>query len=88
MGGHRGNLPKGDGMGGGSAQPQGPSPQIEVGPSEDTFAVYRGGQDSPLNSSPVWRYTAKDALRSPSVPAVDEFRKLIIEAEKQRAGKP
>jgi hypothetical protein len=27
----------------------------------------------------------KDALRSPGVPAVVEFRKLIVESEKQRA---
>src|SRR5262245_3366618 len=28
-----------------------------------------------LERSPVWRHANKDALRSPSVPAVDEFRK-------------
>ena len=31
----------------------------------------------------VWRYIAKDGLRSPSVPAVDEFKKVLLEAEKQ-----
>ncbi len=36
---------------------------------------------------PVWRYTAKNALQSPSVPAVDEFKKAITEAEKQQAAK-
>lgn len=87
-GGHTGSLPGGDGMGDGSARPERPSPQMEVGPSEDTFAVYRGRQDRPLDGPPVWRYIAKDALRSPSVPAVDEFQKLITAAEKQRAGKP
>ena len=36
----------------------------------------------------VWPFrSAKDALRSPTVPAVDEFRKLITEAEKQQAAK-
>jgi hypothetical protein len=29
----------------------------------------------------------KDALRSPAVPAVDEFRKAIEEAEKQQQNK-
>jgi len=36
----------------------------------------------PLDSSPVWRYMAKDALRPPQVRGVDEFRKALIEAEK------
>ncbi len=35
---------------------------------------------------PVWRYTAKDALESPGVPAVEVFRKLIADSEKQLAG--
>jgi hypothetical protein len=52
------------------------------------FAVFRGKRDDALHSSPVWRYIAKDALRSPSVPAVDAFRKLIAEAEKQKAATP
>lgn len=69
-------------------QPSNPSPQVEVGPSEDLFAVYRGRRDDPLDSSPVWRYSAKGALRSPAVPAVDEFRKIIVEAEKQQADNP
>lgn len=66
-------------------RPLGPSPQVEVGPSEDTFLVYRGRHQDPLSTSPVWRYMANGALRSPTVPAVDEFRKLILEAEKQQA---
>jgi hypothetical protein len=47
------------------------------------FVVYRGGQADPLDKAPVWRYIAKDALHSPDVPAVDQFRKVIEEAEKQ-----
>ena len=66
----------------------GPSPQIEAGPTEDMFEVYRGKREEPLDSPPVWRYTAKDALNAPSVPAVSEFRKAIVEAEKQQANKP
>ena len=67
-----------------------PTPQLEVGPAQDMFVVYRGNRGShgaPLDSSAVWRYIAKDALRSPDVPAVDVFRKLIAESEKQLAGK-
>ena len=69
-------------------QPAGPAPQIESGSTEDTFAVYRGKRDDPLDSPSVWRYIGKDALRSPGVPAVEEFRKLIVEAEKQQAANP
>jgi hypothetical protein len=67
---------------------QGPHPQEEIGSSQDMFVIYRGGHDNPLDSPPVWRYSAKDALRSPDVPAVEEFQKLITEAEKQQAAKP
>lgn len=65
-----------------------PRPQIESGPTEDMFMVYRGRQDNPLDSPPVWRYSAEDALRTPGVPAVEEFRKLIVKAEKQQETKP
>ena len=69
-------------------QSDGPHPQIETGPSQDMFAVYRGKRENALDSPPVWRYTAKDALRSPGVPAVAEFRKTVVEAEKQQANNP
>jgi hypothetical protein len=71
-----------------------PRPQMEVGSTQDTFAVYRGtpvyansaNDANPLDSPPAWRYTAKDALASPGVPAVDQFRKVIAESEKALAG--
>jgi hypothetical protein len=71
-----------------------PHPQMEISSPDDTFAVYRGNPaynedpsgENPLDSPPVWRYTAKDALESPSVPAVDQFRKAIAESEKALAG--
>jgi len=68
-----------------------PTPQIEAGMTDDMFVVYHGGQSNPLDGPPVWRYISKDALRSPNVPAVAEFRKAIEEAEKQQQkqkGKP
>jgi hypothetical protein len=72
--------------------PSGPQPGVQVGGSEDTFAVYRGNKDTPnsppLEAAPVWRYTAKDALESPGVNAVDVFRQLVEASEKQQAGKP
>jgi hypothetical protein len=75
-------------------QPSTPEPQIEAGSPQDMFVVYRGSMDpnwSPLNvldAPAVWRYSGKDALASPSVPAVDAFRKLIAESEKELASHP
>jgi hypothetical protein len=66
---------------------QGPHISNEVGPSEDTFEVYRGGVSDPLDSPAVWRYTAKDCLRAPKVSAVDEFRKAMAEAEQPQIPK-
>lgn len=74
-----------------SMDPQNRGPHIgnEVGPTEDMFAVYRGGVSDPLDSSPVWRYSAKDCLRAtPQVTAVEKFRKAIADAEKPQAKKP
>jgi hypothetical protein len=71
-----------------SVGPQsGPRISNEVGASEDTFEVYRGGVQYPLDSSPVWRYIAKDCLREPGVTAVEEFRKAIAQAEKPQIPK-
>lgn len=65
-----------------------PSPQIEVGDGQDIFAVYRGRRDNALDGTAVWQYRDKDALRTPDLPAVDAFRKAVVEAEKQRAANP
>jgi hypothetical protein len=72
-------------------QPSTPEPQIEAGSRQDMFVVYRGSMDSiwsPLDAPAVWRYSGKDALASPSVPAVEVFRKLIAESEKELASHP
>jgi hypothetical protein len=65
------------------------SPRIsnEVGPSEDSFEVYNGHVQDLLDSSPVWRYIAKNCLREPGVTAVEEFRKAIAQAEKPQTPK-
>jgi hypothetical protein len=65
-----------------------PHPQVEAGQPDDQFAVYRGKRADVLSEAPVWRYRGKDGLESPGVPAVDAFRKLIAEAEKQQASTP
>ena len=89
-GGRGGDMSGGPALGGdpGSAQSQGPRPQLEVGEAQDMFAVYRGKQAHLLDSPAVWRYSALEALQSPGVPAVDEFRKLVEKAEKQEAATP
>ena len=70
--------------------PQDREPRLanQIGSSEDMFEVYIGGEDYPLDSPPIWRYSAKNALNGPQVAAVEQFRKAIEESEKQRAGKP
>jgi hypothetical protein len=72
----------------GSTQPppQDTSPRLggAEGPTEDTFLVYLGGTgDTPLMGAPVWRYVSKNALHSPDVPAVAEFKKAVDAAVKQ-----
>ena len=71
------------------AQRQDPRPGLssEAGSAEDSFEVYRGGVEYPLDNSPVWRYMGKNALHPPTVPAVMQFRKVIEEAEKQQKEK-
>jgi hypothetical protein len=58
----------------------------EVGSADDSFLVYKGGPTAPPldERTPVWRYVAKNALHSPEVPAVAEFRKAIEAAVKQQ----
>lgn len=65
-----------------------PTSQVEVGARDDTFMVYRGKRDNALDAPSVWRYSVKNALSHPEVPAVDAFHKLIVEAEKQQGSKP
>ena len=61
----------------------------ETGPSEDSFEVYRGRVDYPLDAPAVWRYVAKDALDEfPEVIAVEQFRNAVNEAERQSQQKP
>jgi hypothetical protein len=68
-----------------SAVPTGAPSQTEVGTVYDSFIVYEGHVDNPLNNPPAWRYVANDALHSHDVPAVEQFRKAIAEAEKSAA---
>jgi hypothetical protein len=74
------------GQAGGPVAPALPPP--DMGSMEDSFAVYRGKSDKALEARAVWRYTARNALQSPGVPAVDEFKRAIAEAEKQQPANP
>lgn len=67
---------------------RGPQLESQIISSDDTFEVYRGGGEYPLDTSPVWRYIAKDSLNPPQVAAVEQFRKAIEESEKQSKHKP
>jgi hypothetical protein len=67
---------------------RGPQLGTQIGSSDDTFEVYRGRVKYPLDTSPVWRYIAKDSLNAPQVPAVEQFRKAVEESEKQSQHKP
>jgi hypothetical protein len=74
-----------------NAGPSTPAPQLEAGSPQDMFVVYRGSTDpnwSPLDAPSVWRYSGKDVLASPSVPAVEAFRKLVAESERELASHP
>lgn len=79
IGAQQGRPPFGDSTNGPLS---GPRIGNEIGPSDDMFEVYLGMTDYPLDSAPAWRYISKDCLRAPSVPAVEQFRKAIAEAEK------
>ena len=68
----------------GGSQNTNAHPQMEAGPPEDYFVVYEGSQGLHPDGPPVWHYSSKNALRSPDVPAVAEFRKIIEAAEKQQ----
>jgi len=88
VGGHQGRPPDLSDPGLGGLTDRGPQISNQIGSSEDSFEVYIGGVDYPLDAPPLWRYTAKDALKSPRVDAVEQFRKAINESEQQRKQKP
>ncbi|HUD65980.1 MAG TPA: hypothetical protein VMQ17_15435 [Candidatus Sulfotelmatobacter sp.] len=61
----------------------------EMGLLQDSFEVYRGRVEYPLDAPAVWRYVAKDALDDlPEIVAVEQFRNAINEAERRSQQKP
>jgi len=81
IGGQKGRSPDGT-----QNDPQNGSPQPKVGvcASEDSFVVYDGTATDPTSNAPIWRYVAKNGLKPPDVPAVEEFKKIFNETEKQQ----
>ena len=88
VGSQQGRPPDLTNSGLGTSEDRGPHISSQMGASEDTFEVYLGGVEYPLDASPIWRYMAKGALKGPQVSAVEQFRKAIDESEKQRQQKP
>jgi hypothetical protein len=87
MGGQNGPQPGMSGPTGMGSGPQSPSPQTEIGQADDSFVVYKGGDERPLNTPPAWRYVGAEGLSPHSVPAVAAFRKAVENAEKAAAAK-
>jgi hypothetical protein len=88
MGGQHGPQPglsSDDGLGPNQGSPH---PQTEIGQADDSFAVFKGGGEKPLDASPVWRYVTKNGLSSPDVPAVAAFKKAVADADKAAAKQP
>jgi len=87
MGGEQGRPSDATDPGLGTPPSSDPRLGTDIGSSDDTFEVFRGGE-YPLDAPPVWRYTAKNALKQPPLAAVEQFRKAIQESEKLRQQKP
>ncbi|PYX09776.1 MAG: hypothetical protein DMG88_04780 [Acidobacteria bacterium] len=61
-----------------------PTMRSEISSPDDVLAVYLGGVDYPLDSPPLWRYTARNSLQHPTVPAVEKLRQAIADSEKAK----
>ena len=81
IGGQKGRSPDGTQTDPQSGSPQ---PKVGVGASEDSFVVYDGTASDPTSNAAIWRYVAKNGLKPPDVPAVEEFKKIFNETEKQQ----
>ena len=76
--------------------PSGTRPGLgsEAGSAEDLLDVYLGSTplpgdarnptQHPLDEPPAWSYTGTDALKSPNLEAVAQFRKAVEAAEKKK----
>jgi hypothetical protein len=62
-----------------------PHTGVDVGPRDETFELFQGRREYPLDSPAVWRCTVKDGLNAPDVTSVEQFRKAVEEADKAAA---
>jgi hypothetical protein len=60
---------------------QGPRSSTDMGDAEDSFAVFKGGEN-PLYATPVWTYSARDGLSPQGTPAVAAFKRAVAAADK------
>ena len=60
---------------------------VEAGAAEDSFVVYQGGVPFSVGDHILWKHIERDGLHTPDLPAVEQFRKAIEEAEKAAAQK-
>ena len=88
LGGQQGRPPDASDPGLGAPASSNPRLGTELGSSDDTLEVYRGGSEYPLDAAPIWRYRSKNALKQPPLSAIEQFRKAIEDSEKQRQQKP
>lgn len=77
----RGSQPDLPGEPGLGSSQQGPRSSTEIGEGEDSFAVFKGGEN-PLYATPVWTYSARDSLSSQGTPAVAAFKRAVSAADK------
>lgn len=77
----RGSQPDFPGEPGLGPSQQGPHSPTEMEYAEDSFAVFKGGEN-PLYATPVWTYSARDGLSSQAAPAVAAFKRAVAAADK------
>jgi hypothetical protein len=83
--GSQGNSPRGlsGGPAIGAAQ-QTPKSQADVLAEEDSFVVFKGGEN-PRYATPTWKYVSRDGLNPQTVPAIAAFKKALAAADKAAA---
>jgi hypothetical protein len=63
-------------------QAQVPHPEMEIGGVADSFTVFDGKLEKPLDGAPGWRYMGEEGLHPHNVPAVEAFRKAVDAGDK------
>jgi len=87
VGAQRGAQPNMGGSDSGQRPPQAqvPHPEMEIGGVADSFTVFDGKVERPLDGAPGWRYTGEEGLHPHNVPAVEAFRKAVDAGDKAAA---